>query len=68
MATIVHFDITAEEPERAKKFYEELFEWKINLLPGPENYYLIETKDLSGVKGNRWGDSETGIFPETRNY
>lgn len=51
MSTIVHFDITAEDPERAKKFYEELFEWKIDLIPGPENYYLIETKDLSGVKG-----------------
>lgn len=51
MATIVHFDLSADNPERAKKFYEELFSWKFNLLPGPMNYYLIETKDLQGNTG-----------------
>lgn len=51
MPTIVHFDIAADDPERAKKFYEELFNWKIELLPGPINYYLIETTDLNGKKG-----------------
>ena len=48
MPTIVHFDISADDPERAKRFYEELFDWKIELLPGPVAYYLIETSDLKG--------------------
>jgi predicted enzyme related to lactoylglutathione lyase len=29
MPTIVHFDIPADDPERAKKFYSDLFGWKI---------------------------------------
>jgi predicted enzyme related to lactoylglutathione lyase len=48
MPTIVHFDIAADDPERAKKFYEALFDWKIEKLPGPVPYYLIETADLTG--------------------
>ncbi|MDI6811604.1 MAG: VOC family protein [archaeon] len=51
MPTIVHFDIPADNPERAKKFYEALFEWKIEALPGPIPYYLIETTDLNGEQG-----------------
>ncbi len=51
MATIVHFDISADNPDRAKRFYEKLFEWKFTLLPGPMNYYLIETNGLQGEKG-----------------
>lgn len=51
MPTIVHFDIAADEPERAKGFYEKLFDWKIELLPGPVPYYLIETTDLDGKEG-----------------
>ncbi|HTL80941.1 MAG TPA: zinc ribbon domain-containing protein [Bacteroidia bacterium] len=48
MATLTHFDMSADDPDRAMKFYNELFGWKFNLLPGPMNYYLIETKDLNG--------------------
>jgi predicted enzyme related to lactoylglutathione lyase len=51
MPTIVHFDISADDPERAKKFYEALFGWKIERLPGPVEYYLIETADLNGQAG-----------------
>ncbi|MBL7745593.1 MAG: hypothetical protein JNN00_19130 [Chitinophagaceae bacterium] len=51
MATIVHFDISAEVPERAKKFYTELFGWKMGTLDGFPDYYEIETADTKGVKG-----------------
>lgn len=51
MATIVHFDISAENPDRAKKFYQDLFGWKIENLPGPMDYSLIQTTDLNGAKG-----------------
>lgn len=51
MPTIVHFDISADDPKRAKRFYEELFNWKIEPLPGPVEYYLIETSDLKGKEG-----------------
>ena len=33
MPTIVHFDLPTDDPERAKKFYEELFNWKFDSVP-----------------------------------
>ena len=51
MATIVHFDIQVDNIERAKKFYETLFNWKIEKAPGEMPYYFIETTDLDGQKG-----------------
>ncbi len=51
MATLVHFDISADDAERAKAFYEKLFDSKIEKLPGPMNYYLVGTNDLKGNPG-----------------
>ena len=52
MATIIHFDISADDTERAKKFYEQLFGWKIQKFPNsPQEYYLIETQTETGEKG-----------------
>ena len=48
MPTVVHFDIFTDDMERAKEFYGELFDWKIELFPGPIPYYLIQTTDLNG--------------------
>ena len=36
---IVHFEIPADDVERARKFYQELFGWKIE--PAQEGYNLI---------------------------
>ena len=41
--TIVHFEIPAKDAERLKRFYEEVFGWEITLLPGPIDYWLIQT-------------------------
>jgi predicted enzyme related to lactoylglutathione lyase len=41
--TIVHFEIPAEDLEKQKKFYGELFGWKIEKYPGPGEYYLLQT-------------------------
>ena len=51
MPTIVHFDIAADDPERAKKYYTELFGWKMEKPPGQMEYYLVETTTLDGVRG-----------------
>ena len=43
--TIVHFEIPADDPERAAKFYRELFGWDIKKFAaaaGPE-YWLLST-------------------------
>ncbi len=52
MASIIHFDISADDVLRAKNFYENLFGWKIEKFPsGPTEYYLIETLAKTGKKG-----------------
>lgn len=45
MSTIVHFDVGVDNIERAKDFYEKLFNWKIERMPGPMEYYGIKTFD-----------------------
>ncbi|MGD8545727.1 MAG: VOC family protein [Candidatus Bathyarchaeota archaeon] len=41
--TIVHFEIPANDIEKLKEFYSNLFKWKIEKSPGPIEYWLIET-------------------------
>ncbi len=41
--TIVHFEIIADNVEKLRKFYTELFGWKIEKMPGPMEYWNIET-------------------------
>jgi predicted enzyme related to lactoylglutathione lyase len=48
MSTIVHFDVPAENINRAKNFYEKLFNWKIEPVPGPMEYFNISTMDDKG--------------------
>jgi predicted enzyme related to lactoylglutathione lyase len=42
-ANIIWFEIPADKPERAKKFYGKLFGWKINPMPHMDNYWHIDT-------------------------
>lgn len=51
MPAIVHFDMMADDTDRAKTFYEKLFDWKFQKYPGPVDYYLVETADLEGKPG-----------------
>lgn len=54
---IVHFDISAENVERAKKFYQDAFGWEINKWESDDmegmSYYLIKTgpKEEEGING-----------------
>lgn len=56
MDRVVHFEIPADNLERAKKFYSENFGWKLNQL-GPEmgNYVLVHTgpTDEQGMPQDR---------------
>jgi predicted enzyme related to lactoylglutathione lyase len=46
----VHFEIPAEDPARAIKFYESVFGWKFTKWDGPMPYWMIVT-----------GEGEPGI-------
>jgi len=50
MPTIVHFDVPAEDIERAKKFYSTLLGWKFESFPEMQ-YNLITTTNLDGTPG-----------------
>ena len=43
MARVIHFDILAPDPLRAKSFYEAAFGWKVEKWDGPMEYWLITT-------------------------
>jgi len=52
MSSIVHFEIPADDVQRAKTFYSKLFGWKIEVMPvegmqGME-YFVIDTYGLGG--------------------
>lgn len=42
MDKVVHFEIPVDDLERAQKFYESVFGWKMDRLPGME-YLMIGT-------------------------
>jgi predicted enzyme related to lactoylglutathione lyase len=41
--TVVHFEIPADDVEKLRKFYSELFGWKIERMSGPVEYWGIAT-------------------------
>jgi predicted enzyme related to lactoylglutathione lyase len=42
-ASIIWFEIPADNPQRANKFYSSLFGWKIKKFPGMADYWHIDT-------------------------
>jgi predicted enzyme related to lactoylglutathione lyase len=53
MPRVVHFEIHASEPERAIRFYRELFGWQFNKWSGPVDYWLVVTgpREEPGIDG-----------------
>jgi predicted enzyme related to lactoylglutathione lyase len=53
MFTVVHFEIPADDVERAQKFYRDLFGWKIEKFAGPTpmDYWSITTSAEKGGMG-----------------
>lgn len=43
MSPVIHFDLSADYPERAADFYRRAFNWKVNKWEGPEDYWLTQT-------------------------
>ena len=62
MGRVVHFELYAENPERAVKFYQEVFGWKIEKWAGPMDYWLVTTGEESepGIDGGI-GPLESGL-------
>lgn len=53
MPRVTHFDISADDPDRAIKFYTGVFGWTIEKWKGPMEYWMVMTgpTDKPGIDG-----------------
>ena len=53
MPRVAHFEFVADDPERARTFYQRVFGWKIEKWKGPTEYWLVATGDSAqpGIDG-----------------
>jgi hypothetical protein len=69
--TIVHFEIPAQDVEKLRQFYEQVFNWKITQYPSPLDYWLIQTVPVDengrlqrpGVNGGMFRKQQPEIKP-----
>lgn len=61
-----HFELPVDDPDRAEKFYSELFGWTIQRYDGAPNYYGLvttgpdsETPGINGAFYKRGDNTET---------
>ncbi len=51
MSMVIHFEIPADDLERARKFYSGLFGWDINEVPGRKMYMSITSEGQKAISG-----------------
>ena len=53
MGRIIHFEIPADQPERAIEFYKSTFNWTFEKWDGPMPYWMAMTgpQDQPGIYG-----------------
>ena len=70
MFNVVHFEIPADDVERAQKFYGELFGWKIEKFtsPMPMDYWMIDDRRQSRGNGPGRRDDEAAGSPAADYY
>ena len=56
---ITHFEIPADNVERAKKFYEKIFDWKIEKYEKDSDYWFVMT---TYVGEDEWTPKEPGAI------
>jgi len=40
---VIHFELPADDPERASAFYHQVFGWTVSKWDGPVDYWLVTT-------------------------
>jgi predicted enzyme related to lactoylglutathione lyase len=66
MSRVIHFEIPADNPERAAAFYKKAFGWKIEKWPGPMEYWMVST-GAEGTPGINGGLMKKGNVSSTTN-
>ncbi|MBA3713461.1 MAG: VOC family protein [Pyrinomonadaceae bacterium] len=64
MPRVVHFEISVDEPERAAKFYSDVFGWNSRKWDGPQEYWMISTGKApqAGIDGGMYKRHEGMSF------
>ena len=65
MNSVVHFEVAADDPQRAKKFYGNVFDWTFSQM-GEEygNYIMAMTTDSDENGPKKRGAINGGIMPK----
>ena len=62
---VAFFEVTSSEPERAQKFYADLFGWQVSPDPAMDGYAMVDTGAgdgaIPGGIGPSQGAGDTGI-------
>jgi predicted enzyme related to lactoylglutathione lyase len=66
MPRVVHFEMAVDDPDRASRFYESVFGWKVQKWDGPQDYWMVTTGE-EGELGINGGLMRRGDFPSVMN-
>ena len=60
----IHFEIPADQPERAIAFYQKVFGWRFQKWDGPIPYWLVQTGEAGpGIDGGLHPRAHPGQGP-----
>src|SRR5215472_7105802 len=65
---VAWFEIISPDAERAKKFYSELFGWKVDSDPQMGGYALVDPQAGEGAVAGGIGPAEPGSGPGVKIY
>jgi predicted enzyme related to lactoylglutathione lyase len=53
MPRVIHFEVHADDPDRAVRFYQDVLGWQFRKWDGPADYWLVTTgpKEQPGIDG-----------------
>lgn len=65
MPRVVHFEVYADDVDRAIKFYSDVFGWKAEKWDGPVDYWMLTTGEEGhpGINGGLMQRPEPGAIP-----
>jgi uncharacterized protein len=63
---LVHFELPAQDTERAQKFYEAVFGWKFRSLEGPVEYRMTEEiRPVAAIYPSQEGERGPIVYFDT---
>jgi len=64
-----HFEFMVDDPERAARFFGELFGWRVEKWSGPMDYWMVDTgaEGTPGIHGGIGRNEQPGAPPQTIN-